>query len=269
MEFGICLQGVVPVRSEPSHKSEMVTQILFGELYRIMAKEGIWYRVQLVYDHYEGWVHHLQVNAISEVEFLRLGHAVTPVSMDLVQLVSRISQQDLLPVVLGSSLPGLNDNIVSVDKDSYEYDGSVSQPATFQSLKSEAERDEFRRKLAHDAMLYLNAPYLWGGRTPIGIDCSGFIQMAYKLHHIQLLRDAGQQATQGEVISLLFEAHPADLVFFDDEEGNINHVGMLINRSLAIHCSGQVRIDPIDQEGIFNADLKRYTHKLRLIRRII
>lgn len=269
MEFGVCIQGVIPVRLEPSHKSEMVTQVLFGELYRVISRETIWYKIQLVNDRYEGWIHHLQTNLIDEAEFLRLEHAYSPVCMDLVQLVTRRAQQDLMPVVLGCSLPGLSDGKMVIGDENYEYDGSVSTFTAFDAIISPAEKDDFRHKIAHDAMLFLNTPYLWGGRSPLGIDCSGFVQMAYKLQNIQLFRDAKDQATQGELISLLYEASPADLVFFDDEEGNINHVGLLVNRSLVVHCSGQVRIDPLDQEGIFNNDLNRYTHKLRLIKRII
>jgi cell wall-associated NlpC family hydrolase len=121
----------------------------------------------------------------------------------------------------------------------------------------------------NDALLYLNAPYVWGGRTPFGIDCSGFVQMVYKMKKIKLLRDASQQASQGEVISLLGEAEPGDLAFFDDAEGKITHVGLLIDRSHIIHCSGKVRIDVLDHEGIYNEAVQKYTHKLRLIRRIV
>jgi hypothetical protein len=268
MEFGICLQGVIPVRAEPSHKSEMVTQVLFGELCRIILREGIWCRVQLVYDQYEGWIHHLQVHLLDEAEFLHLEKSPTPISLDLVQIIARESHNDMLPVPLGSSLPGLNNGNFTIDGDTFRYEGEISNYIPAETLKSGAEYDKIRWQLTRDAMLFLNAPYLWGGRTPLGIDCSGLVQMIYKLQHIQLLRDASQQATQGEVIHLLFEALPADLVFFDDEEGNINHAGMLLGRNSIIHCSGQVRIDHLDQEGIFNRELMKYTHKLRLIKRI-
>ena len=268
MEFGICLQGVIPVRAEPSHRSEMVTQILFGELYRITEKNGVWNRVQLVFDEYEGWIHYLQTHTLEEEEFLRLGHSETPVSLDLVQLVIRESRNDMLPAPLGSSLPGLANGQLTISGATFLYDGAVSTFTPVETLKSGAERDAFCLRLTQDAILYHNAPYLWGGRTPLGIDCSGFVQMVFKLQHIKLLRDTTLQASQGEVIGLLFEALPADLVFFDDEEGKINHVGMLLNRNTVIHCSGQVRIDPIDQEGIFNTELMKYTHKLRLIKRM-
>jgi len=268
MEFGICLQGVVPVRAEPSHRSEMVTQILFGELFRITGKDGAWYKVELVFDQYEGWVHYLQAHKLDAAEFLRLDHAETPVSLDLVQLLTRESRNDMLPVPLGSSLPGLADGKLTIDRETFQYDGAVSTVTSIETLNSVAEREAFRKQLTQDAMLYFNAPYLWGGRTPLGIDCSGFVQMVYKLQHIRLLRDTTRQATQGDVVSLLFEGLPADLVFFEDEDGSINHVGMLLNRNTVIHCSGQVRIDHLDHEGIFNNDLMKYTHKLRLIKRI-
>ena len=269
MEFGICLQGVIPVRAEPSHKAEMVTQVLFGELYRITGKEGLWYRIQMVFDQYEGWLHHLQTHFIDESEFLRLEHAETPVALDLVQLIEKQSGNEMLPIVLGSSLPGLEEGKLIIKGDVYQYDGAISKNIPVESLRSGAEKEAFRKQLTEDAMLYLNAPYLWGGRTPLGIDCSGFVQMVYKLQHIVILRDSIQQSSLGEGINLLAEALPGDLVFFDDQDGFINHVGMLLNRNTIIHCSGQVRIDQIDHEGIYNNEQNRYTHKLRVIKRII
>ena len=117
--------------------------------------------------------------------------------------------------------------------------------------------------------MYLNAPYLWGGKTPFGIDCSGFTQMVYKLNGFALPRDAYQQAEIGETLSFVEEAEPGDLAFFDDDEGNIIHVGMVLEQGTIIHASGKVRIDALDHQGIYNKELKNYSHKLRLIKKII
>lgn len=269
MEFGICLQSVASVRAEPSHKAEMVTQLLFGELFRISGTEGQWHRIQLVCDGYEGWIHQLQVHPLDKDEFLQLQHAPTPVTLDLVQLITRERQQDMIPVVLGSSLPGYYDGRLDISGEGYLYDGSVSDETGLTGSGTVQGNDAILVQLRENAMLYLNAPYMWGGRTPLGIDCSGFVQMVYKLQNFQLLRDASQQATQGEIVGLLFESITGDLAFFDNEEGQICHVGMIIGPNKIIHCSGNVRIDHIDQEGIFNKELKRYTHKLRLIKRMI
>ncbi|NTW32657.1 MAG: C40 family peptidase, partial [Bacteroidetes bacterium] len=124
-------------------------------------------------------------------------------------------------------------------------------------------------KIVENAYMYLDAPYLWGGRSPFGIDCSGFVQMVYKLIGIRLPRDASQQASQGTTINFLSEAVPGDIAFFDNEDGIIVHTGIIINNGQIIHASGRVRIDNLDHEGIFQVKTKKYTHKLRLIKRII
>jgi len=110
---------------------------------------------------------------------------------------------------------------------------------------------------------------LWGGRSPFGIDCSGFTQMVYKLCGMPLKRDAWMQAEQGQDIHLLDETQPGDLAFFDNEEGRIIHVGILTTKNRIIHASGKVRLDSIDHQGIFNSETKRYTHNLRLLKRLI
>jgi len=269
MNSGICIHSAVPVRREPAHTSEMVTQILFGELYRIVDKENNWLRIHLIYDDYEGWIHLLQSHSVSESEFIRLAGSETAVTLDLVHPLSHENLQPLFPILAGSSLPGIAQQRLQIDQEVFFFDGkifSASQPAqTDDSLNLQ----KIRQDIMNDAMIFINAPYLWGGRTPFGIDCSGFTQLVYKLQKIKLLRDAIQQSTQGEVISLLAEAEPGDLAFFDDEEGKITHVGLVIDHSKIIHCSGKVRIDALDHEGIYDRELQRYTHKLRLIKRIL
>ena len=269
MEFGICIQSVVPVRSEPSHRSEMVTQVLFGELIRIILHEKEWIRVQLAYDDYQGWICEPQYQVLTETEFLDLFNKETAVTTDLVQLLSNETRKSILPVLLGSSLPGFDGKKFIISGETYFFEGQVSG-----SVQSNAEPVSpglatSGQSIANDALLYLNAPYLWGGRTPFGIDCSGFVQMVYKLRKIRLLRDAWQQATQGEALNLITEAEPGDLAFFDDVEGNIIHTGLIIDKTHIIHASGRVRIDPIDHEGIFNEELQNYTHRLRVIKRIV
>ncbi|MCK9423185.1 MAG: C40 family peptidase [Bacteroidales bacterium] len=269
MEFGICLHSVIPVRLEASHTSSMVTQILFGELYRVIEMGKNWYRVRLAYDNYEGWIHGIQAHIISEEEFLRLYNSGTHVTTDLVQLLTLKRGQSFLPIVLGSSMPDLTDNHFCVGQDEFHYEGAMTNGFPFTESDTAADVIKVRQQLVRFAHLYINSPYLWGGRSPFGIDCSGFVQMVYKLNKITLLRDAKQQAEQGEIVSLLAEAEPGDLAFFDDEEGNITHVGILVNNQHIIHCSGNVHMDVIDHEGIYNRELQKYTHKLRLIKRII
>ena len=269
MEYGICLQSVIPVRAEPTHKAEMVTQVLFGELYRIYAVENSWCRIALAFDNYEGWIDLLQTTIIEGQEYSRLASSETTVTLDLVQLLSAGTGKSMKPVVMGSSLPAFSNQQFFVGKDAFFYEGSVSESRLNCISANCGDAVTTRQQLVEDAMLYINAPYLWGGRSPFGIDCSGFVQMVYKLQGFKMMRDASQQATQGEVISLHAESLPGDLAFFDNADGLITHVGMIIDRQRIIHCSGYVRIDTLDHEGIYNENLQKYTHKLRLIKRMI
>jgi gamma-D-glutamyl-L-lysine dipeptidyl-peptidase len=269
MEFGISLQSILPVRSEPTHKAEMVSQVLFGELFRILQNEQQWIRVQLSYDNYEGWVEQKQITILDEAEFVRLLNAETPSSLDLVQLLSNDSRKTILPILLGSSLPGLADQHFRIKDQHFSFDGLISEKGTIDAAMTPQERLSAKQKIIDDSMLYLNAPYLWGGRSPFGVDCSGFVQMVFKLNKIKLLRDASQQASHGESLNFVSESEPGDLAFFDDDEGVITHVGLIMDKHRIIHASGKVRIDTIDHQGIYNQEEKKYTHKLRVIRQII
>jgi gamma-D-glutamyl-L-lysine dipeptidyl-peptidase len=252
--FAICNLAIVPLRLEPSHRSEMVSQILFGEHFEILESQKEWAKVRLQYDKYEGWVDVKQYQLISEKNFDDLSIDAIILNSDLVQYVTN-SKNTLLPIPLGASLSFLNHH--EINSENFEFEG----------LKITAKKP--KSNIVSVAYMYLNTPYLWGGKTPFGIDCSGFTQMVYKLNGYKLLRDASQQATQGEALSFIEESESGDLAFFDNEEGKIIHVGIIMENNYIIHASGKVRIDRLDHLGIYNADQNRHTHRLRVIKKII
>ncbi len=259
MEFGICLLSVIPVRAEPLDLSEMVTQLLFGELVVINERKKNWLHIRVVYDNYEGWTDEKQIQILDEKEFNRLNNEIPRYTLDLVEIVQDNSNNGLIPVLIGSTIRNIDNEHFCIGSTDYSYNGQLTSP----------ERQIEINFLLENAMLFLHSPYLWGGKTPFGIDCSGYTQTVYKISGVKLLRDALQQATQGETVSLLDEAGPGDLLFFDNEEGEIVHVGILLENQKIIHASGKVRIDSIDHQGIYNNELKKYTHNLRLIKKII
>lgn len=252
--FGICNLAIVPVRLEPSDRSEQVTQLLFGEHFTILEQQTKWYKIKIAFDNYEGWIDNKQYQEITEKQFDSLNESPIVLSADLIEFISN-PKNELLPISIGSSLSFLNDDSVNISNFSFEGIRTCG-------VKPKSD-------LVKTAYMYLNAPYLWGGKTPFGIDCSGFTQMVYKLNGYNLLRDASQQATQGDVLSFIEESEPGDLAFFDNEEGNIIHVGIILDNNYIIHASGKVRIDRLDHLGIYNAETNRHTHKLRVIKKIV
>ncbi len=259
MSYGVCEYSVIPVRKEASHKTEMVTQLIFGQSYTILVKKKDWVQIKITDDNYEGWIEVKQVNQISEQEFKYVTSNKYLISTDLVQVITNLTTNSIFPILLGSHIYGEENKPFFLNKQEYQYNGAVA---------SSAQKND-QAKIIENALMYHHAPYLWGGKTPFGIDCSGFVQMAYHLSGIKLLRDASQQASQGETINLISDASPADLCFFDNEEGEITHVGILLPHSKIIHASGCVRIDSIDHQGIYNSNTQSYSHKLRLIKKII
>lgn len=262
MNYGISDLSIIPVRREPAEKSEMVTQILFGEHFEVTEEVESWSKVRLAYDNYEGWVDTKMISKIEEEFYNLLDEQLSAVANDTFNLVFQEKDYSNKLIVPGSSFPFCDreEKSFKIGEKKYFYQGKVSNNSTDEHL---------RDSIIESALKYFNAPYLWGGRTPYGIDCSGLTQIVYKLNGINLPRDASQQVLIGEPLTFVEEALPGDLAFFDNEEGKITHVGIIWDRHKIIHASGKVRIDNVDHQGIFNVDTKRYTHKLRVIKRII
>jgi cell wall-associated NlpC family hydrolase len=257
MSYGICPLSLIPVRIEPAHRSEQVSQLLFGETFTVIEAHADWLRIRCSLDDYEGWIQRVQSFELTLTEFTELQKQKSFLNYDLVQIL--INHQSITSVLLGSQLPWYRSGSCRIGNTAYTFEGNARQPDSLVTGKTVVE----------NAYMYLNAPYLWGGRSPFGIDCSGLTQMAYKLCGVPLKRDAWMQAEMGQTVHLLDETQPGDLAFFDNEEGRIIHVGILTAKNRIIHASGQVRIDSIDHYGIFNAEARRYTHNMRIIKRLL
>jgi len=250
MQYGICKLSIVPVRSFADDKSEMITQLLYGDHYKIFEQRKNWSRIRITFDKCEGWICNKQAFMISEANYKDL--VARKKSKFTTDLVSHVSCENdlLLPVVLGST-------VIDPPLLPHKFEGNFS----FENGD--------KSDLINTALLYLNAPYLWGGKTPFGIDCSGLSQMVYKINGHCLKRNAAEQALQGEALSFIEESVAGDLAFFDNSEGVIDHVGLIMKNNYIIHAHGQVRIDRLDHTGIFNTEEKKYTHKLRVIKKIL
>jgi hypothetical protein len=259
MQFGICSLSVVPCRKEPANTSEMVTQLLFGEHYQILEETETWIKIITAYDKYECWINRKQYSKISEATFklLELQHAV--LNTEILQLIKNKANGMVFPIPMGATLPGYMNKECKIENEIYSFEGVVCHSNIKRTTK----------ELIDTAFIFINAPYLWGGKSIFGIDCSGFTQLVYKLNGYKLPRDAYQQAEIGQSLSFVEEAQPGDLAFFDNEEGRIVHVGIVLENQQIIHASGKVRIDKFDHYGIFNLDTKKYSHQLRVIKKVL
>lgn len=248
---GVCCVPVSPIRALPAHKSEMVSQLLFGELVTILENgEDKWVKVQCDYDQYEGWI---TAPHVGEPPYQSSSpHITSDWNSDI------LFNEQPMHLSFGSDLRGLVNGQAEWGKNNWSFKGNHLDPQNNRRTE---------KNLLKIAMLFINTPYLWGGRSVFGIDCSGFTQVVFKSFGIPLLRDAYQQATQGEVVGFLQETKTGDLAFFDNDEGKITHVGILLNEHEIIHASGKVRIDKIDSQGIMNVDTNERTHRLRIIKK--
>ena len=252
MEYAICTVPAAPVRKEPNHRAEMVNQLLFGETMQVLETKDEWFRIKSTYDDYEGWLtNHLISEMDKETALSDAGFVTT----ERDNLLMHGAEAIYLP--MGSSLVGFDEAKNLLWDKSYQYHGNYRNTA--KSFDS-----ELLRKIIQG---WMNTPYMWGGKTFMGVDCSGFVQTVFKVLGIKIRRDAYQQAEQGIAIENLQEAKPGDLAFFQNENSKVTHVGILLKPNKIIHASGRVRIDTIDEEGIMNVDTGKRTHRFHSMRR--
>lgn len=238
MDKGICIVTVAPVRAENSDRAEIVTEILYGESADILEVNKNWTKIKMHYDGYEGWMDTKQIKPVTE-EYLA-SRKVTLITEDFSSIMT-LEGKTLL---------------------------SMGSEVEFPAVASRRSHD-VRESIALTAKEFLNIPYLWGGKSFFAVDCSGFVQLVYKIHNVKMPRDTYQQAEVGETLSFVEESQPGDLAFFENSEGKIIHVGIMLDNQKIIHASGKVRIDTLDSSGIFNKEMNKHTHKLRVIKSIL
>ena len=237
MRYGICKLSVVPMRKEASHTSELVSELLFNDIYSIIDENEEWLKIQCLYDSYEGWIRKLQHEEVTDNE--------------LQDYISREKYIVNMPTIYHE------DMLLSFGSKVFEkIDGTIPLSKTFNS-----------DTITESAFKMLNVPYRWGGKSIMGIDCSAFVQLCAKIAGYKLPRDASQQYDFGDTVDLS-EAQSGDIAFFENKEHRIIHVGILLSRNMIIHASGKVRIDTIDETGIFNMELNTYTHYLCKVKRL-
>ncbi len=254
MDFAVINVPAAPVRRRAGHSREMVNQLLFGETVKILkSKKEMWVRVRSLHDGYEGWMTNTLLEGVAETTAKTKNAFVTT---DVLSTI-RVGEMNLhIPV--GSSLPFFEEGNGKLGTIPYNYSGHYFN----------REEQQPGAALIHQlTSAWLNAPYLWGGRTPLGVDCSGFVQVVYKLLGIDLPRDAWQQAQVGRSVKKFGHIQPGDLAFFDNKE-DIVHVGILLGDEKIIHASGKVKVDEISKKGIYNTSTGKLTNKLRALKRL-
>lgn len=255
-KYAFAFLSSTPMRAEATDRSEMVNVVLFGEAFEIIERKPKWVKIRLQHDSYEGWIDPQMSKEISQDVYDGLRTAPKYFQSEVAGKITDAAGE-VFSLSKGACLPGLQGNKLVIGE--YQF--------SFEGLLHESKKD--RVTLKKTALDYLGTPYFWGGRTTFGIDCSGFTQMVYRMNGIYLPRDASQQAKKGITLSFLEECQPGDLAFFDNAEGNIVHVGIVLEDYKIIHASGRVRIDTLDHSGIYNDELGKHTHKLRVLKSVV
>jgi len=257
--YAINLNPILPVRSKPEEQAEMTTQLLFGEIFVVLEKNDKWLYIKNKADDYEGWIDRKMATEISAENFAFLATQTAicifkPVAECLIK-----SRNETLLLPAGSLIHSYSNETLMSEIAGETY---IFPP---DSLMKRGQQPPSGNLIVSIAKSFLNAPYLWGGKTVFGIDCSGLVQTVFSICGVQLPRNASQQAGCGEIVTSLAET--GDLAFFENADGKITHVGILIDNETIIHSSGKVKIEKINNLGIISQDTNECTHKLKIIKR--
>lgn len=257
-DYGVCRLSVVPVRAAAADTSAQITQLLFGEHYEVtgQTRDRAWLRIRIAYDQYEGWLDARQHHSVSREYFDYLNRTEFKITTDLTSSI--LYHKSPIPILMGSMIPISSSELFKMEEQ-FAFNGEAK------NLGQKREPDFLYKQAAK----YLNAPYQAGGKSPFGIDASGFTQMVFKLCGYTLLRDAWQQANQGKTVKRFQERKPGDLFFFKDGEGRIIHTGIFQGGDKIIHASGRVRIDGVGEAGIEDSDTKQLIYTFSHIRRVL
>ena len=258
IDFGVCRLSLVSVRKDPADQAEQVTQLLFGDHYAVLeeSKDKKWIRIRIHFDQYEGWIDAKQHQPVTKDYFNHINHAEFKITTDITATL--LYNKSPQVVLMGSIIPISSSELFKMEEQ-FAFNGeakNIGQRREFDFLRTTASK-------------YLNSPYQWGGKSPFGIDCSGFTQMVFKICGYKLLRDTSQQVHQGKAVDSLAASRPGDLAFFQDEKGKTCHTGILFAEKKIIHASGKVRVDFVQEDGIRHTETKKITHHLSAIRRIL
>ena len=235
MKYGINILGLIPLRIAPKDQSEMVSQILFGQHFKVLEIKENWVRIILYSDNYQGWICSKQYLEIDRIDYDELSLSSPKFSMDKSSYLVGLEDSSEISIPMGSTLPSLKNGLINIKEKKYKYFGGISSRNI--------------NDVVTYSMLFLNSPYLWGGKSFLGIDCSGFTQLVFSICGINIPRDAYQQVKFGNKLNFS-ETMPGDLIFFINKNDRIHHVGIALKDDKIIHASGKVRIDTLIKDGI-------------------